>query len=86
MSVSLPDELTCKDVVELVTRYDDGALDADDRRRFDLHLASCDACVTYYDQLRQVARLAGALDDDAPVDPAVEVALLSAFRTTHPAR
>jgi predicted anti-sigma-YlaC factor YlaD len=67
-------------VVELVTRSDDVALDVDDRRRFDEHLASCDACVTYYDQLRQIARLAGALDDDAPVDPAVEAALLSAFR------
>ena len=80
MTVDLPDELTCRDVVDLVTQYDEGVLDDRDRRLFEEHLAICEACVTYYEQLRQVVRVAGTLAEDAPVDPAVEAALRAAFR------
>jgi anti-sigma factor RsiW len=82
MSLVLPRHLTCKEVVELVTRYDDGGLDDDDRGRFEEHLATCGACVTYYDQMRLTVRAVGAHDHDhdAPVDPLIERALLSAFR------
>jgi anti-sigma factor RsiW len=84
VSVTIPDEMSCRELVELITRYDDGDLDQADRRRFDEHLTICDACVTYYDQLRQVARVTGQLDDDAPVDPEVVAALLAAFRGAGP--
>jgi len=80
MSLVLPRHLTCKEIVELVTRYDDGGLDDADRARFEEHLATCGACVTYYDQMRQTVRAVCALDHDAPLDPIIELSLLSAFR------
>ena len=91
MSLVLPRHLTCREIVELVTRYDDGDLDVADRGRFEEHLATCGACVTYYDQMRQTTDAIGALDTgnadgddgddgDSPLDPLVERSLLSAFR------
>ena len=84
MSLVLPRHLTCKEVVELVTRYDDGDLEDADRARFEEHLATCGACVTYYDQMRLTVDAVGAHardhDHDAPLDPMIERALLSAFR------
>ena len=35
-------ELTCHEVVEVVTHYLDGALDPGDRARFDEHLRDCE--------------------------------------------
>jgi anti-sigma factor RsiW len=85
MSLVLPHHLTCQELVELVTRYSDGGLDEADRARFEEHLATCGACVTYYDQMRQTVDAVGALDaldhdHDAALDPLVERSLLSAFR------
>jgi anti-sigma factor RsiW len=86
MSLVLPHHLTCKELVELVTRYDDGGLDDADRARFEEHLATCNACVIYCDQMRQTVGAVCALDHqldhelDAPLDPIVERSLLSAFR------
>jgi anti-sigma factor RsiW len=85
MSLVLPRHLTCQEIVELVTRYHDGDLDAADRARFEEHLATCGACVTYDDQMRRTVDALGALDesgDAAPdsLDPLVERSLLSAFR------
>lgn len=82
MSIVLPLHLTCKQIVELVTRYAEGGLDDDERARFEEHLATCGACVTYYDQMRQTADLVCRLDHDhdKTLDPLVESALLRAFR------
>jgi anti-sigma factor RsiW len=73
------DELTCQELVELVTDYLDGAMPADDVRRFDAHLTFCDGCTTYLDQFRQTIDLAGRLTPDA-VDPDTEAVLLDTFR------
>ena len=82
MSLVLPRHLTCKEIVELVTRYDEGGLEDADRARFEEHLATCGACVTYYDQMRRTVDAVCALDHDhgAPLDPIVERSLMSAFR------
>jgi anti-sigma factor RsiW len=61
VSLVLPRHLTCREIVELVTSYDDGDLDATDCGRFEEHLATCGACVTYYDQMRQTSDAIGAL-------------------------
>ena len=77
--MSPADELTCQQVVELVTAYDEGALADDVRRRFEEHLGSCDACVTYCDQLRHAGQIACRLahEHDAPLEPALEAMLLA---------
>jgi anti-sigma factor RsiW len=75
-------ELTCKDLVELVTDYLDGALTAGELERFEEHLVYCGPCVTHVEQMRETIRVAGALSED-DLDPAVADELLSAFRGWH---
>jgi len=72
--------LSCQELVELVTDYLEGALDDRDRRAFEGHLAGCDGCTEYVEQLRTTIRLTGTL---TPADLSVdaEAALLQAFRS-----
>jgi len=73
------DELTCQQLVELVTEYLEGALPPSERGRFEAHLADCDGCPTYVEQMRQTIIALGALaDHDLPAP--TKAALLRAFR------
>jgi anti-sigma factor RsiW len=80
VSIVLPMHLSCRELVELVSAYLDGALGPEDRARFEQHLVSCGACVTYVDQMRETIRLAGTLAEEG-ADPEAERALLAAFRS-----
>jgi anti-sigma factor RsiW len=71
--------LSCRELVELVTDYLEGALAPADALRFEAHIATCDGCTVYLAQLRQTIELTGTLTVDA-VSPAAELALLDAFR------
>ncbi len=72
-------ELTCKELVELVTDYLEGALAPEERRRFESHVAACPDCATYLEQMRETIRLTGALrEEDVPIE--AQAALLLAFR------
>ena len=71
-------ELECREVVELVTDYLEGALSRRDRRRFEAHLAGCPHCTEYLAQLRQTIEETGSLRTD-DVEPAVLDELLDAF-------
>ena len=63
------EDLTCKEVVEIVSDYLEGALSAEDRARFDAHLAACDGCTTYVEQMRETIRLTGMLtEEQVPVE------------------
>jgi anti-sigma factor RsiW len=53
--------LVCREVVELVTAYLEGALPRRDRRRFEAHLAVCPNCAEYLAQMRATIRLTGRL-------------------------
>ena len=57
-------ELTCQELVELVTDYLENALSLSERERFEQHLAICPGCVTYVDQFRETVRLTGELRED----------------------
>jgi predicted anti-sigma-YlaC factor YlaD len=72
-------QLTCKELVELVTDYLEGALSLSDRRRFDEHLTTCPYCQIYLDQMRQTIRTLGHLPEEAVPPEALE-ALLARFR------
>jgi anti-sigma factor RsiW len=72
-------EITCRELVELVTDYLEGALPADELVRFEEHLATCDWCVSYLDQMRQTRRALGALAEDS-ISSEARDALLHAFR------
>lgn len=56
----LPDELACREIVDLVTGYLDGVLAPDWRARFEEHLSECDGCSEYLRQIRlTIAALKG---------------------------
>jgi anti-sigma factor RsiW len=73
------DPLVCREFVELVTDYLEGALPDHERARFEAHLADCDGCTAYLEDMR---RLIGSLHDapEPPPDSATREALLRAFR------
>jgi anti-sigma factor RsiW len=55
-------ELACQEMVELVTDYLEGALSRSQRRRFDAHLAKCEHCTEYLEQMRATILLTGRLE------------------------
>jgi anti-sigma factor RsiW len=76
-----PEELVCRQLVEVVTDYLEDALPAAERARFEAHLAECPYCTEYVEQMRTVTRTLGGLaaSEDA-LTPASRDALLDAFR------
>ena len=77
--MNAPNELTCRELVELVTEYLEGALPAAERMRFEAHLAECEGCTTYLEHMQQTIRLLGCLSEDH-VSPEAQEKLLGAFR------
>ena len=73
-------ELTCQELVELVTDYLEDALAPAERARFEKHLAMCDGCRAYLEQLRDTRRVVGTLTEDH-LTPRTRDDLLAAFRT-----
>jgi anti-sigma factor RsiW len=74
------EQLSCQELVELVTDYLEGALSAEERARFDTHLEPCDGCRNYVEQIKVTIELTGRLTT-SDLEPAAEAALLGAFRT-----
>jgi len=72
-------ELTCKELVEIVTDYLEGAMPAEDRARFDAHLSVCEGCTRYLQQMRETIRLTGMLTEEQLPEDQKE-RLLEAFR------
>jgi predicted anti-sigma-YlaC factor YlaD len=73
------EELSCREVVEILGDYLDGAMAPADRVRLEEHLADCDGCTAYLEQLRVTIRLSGRLSEEA-VSPETMGPLLEAFR------
>lgn len=49
-------ELTCREMVELVSDHLEGALTLAERALFERHLADCPHCVAYLEQIRATIR------------------------------
>ena len=81
MRILSPD-LVCRELVELVTDYLEGRLPARTRRRFERHLAKCEGCTAYVEQLRQTVAATGILRVE-DLDPELRDRLLAAFRGWH---
>ena len=76
-------ELSCAELVELVTEYLEGGLAPEERRRFDEHVAVCEGCAAYLEQMRATIATTGRLrETDLP--PPLEERLLDAFRGWRP--
>lgn len=75
------DDLPCRDLVEVVTAYLDGALADGDRARFEAHLAACEDCVRYVDQIRvTIGGTRRSAGQAAPVSPELRDGVRRAFR------
>ncbi len=73
------EELSCREVVEILGDYLDGAMTPEDRVRLEQHLADCEGCTAYLEQLRVTIRLSGRLSEEA-VSSETMAPLLEAFR------
>jgi anti-sigma factor RsiW len=73
------EQLSCQELVELVTDYLEGALPPEERARFEEHVGRCGGCGVYLDQMRRTVELVGHLPRQA-VSPEAERRLLEAFR------
>lgn len=71
--------LICREVIELLTDYVEDALPAKERRRVEAHLATCDGCTTYLEQVRKTIRLTGMLTEEQ-IPEEEKRRLLAAFR------
>lgn len=77
--MKLSNDLTCVELVAIVTDYLEGALSARDRERFEQHLVFCDGCANYLDHMRKTISVTGRLTED-DLAPATAADLLDAFR------
>ena len=71
--------LSCQELVELVTDYLEDGLPAPERARFDAHIAGCEDCTAYLEQMRTTIVLTGRLRAEELSPESVE-SLLEAFR------
>ena len=72
-------EMSCRELVRLITDYLEGKLSVRDRRRFDRHLRGCDGCTTYVEQMRETVRVTGVVVEEA-LSPEARRELLAVFR------
>lgn len=57
--------VVCREAVELVTDYLEGALSPQDRARFEAHLAQCPHCTRYLEQMRETIAALGRVEPEA---------------------
>ncbi len=70
-------ELVCQEMVELITDYLEGGLSRAQRRRFEAHIAKCEHCTEYLEQMRATIRLTGSLrTEDLTPEMSAEFAAL----------
>jgi len=72
-------QISCQELVEVITDYIEGTLPEDDRERFDAHLEQCDGCRIYLDQMRRTIAVVGRLSEES-LDPRTRGELVQAFR------
>jgi anti-sigma factor RsiW len=77
--VSTAAAMSCKEFVELVTDYFEGALSDADVRRFEQHIEDCFWCGRYLEQMRATIETVGRIEEDS-ISPDARDALLHAFR------
>lgn len=78
-------ELTCQELVELVTEYLEHTLPPIDVARFEAHLSGCTGCTNYVEQARRTIDLTGRLTEDSlPPPPAPNCSTPSAAGKTTP--
>lgn len=72
-------ELSCKELVEIITEYLEGTLPPPERIRFEAHLKDCEGCRNYLGQMRQTIHAVGTLSGES-LAPTAQQELLQLFR------
>jgi anti-sigma factor RsiW len=72
------DQVSCKELVEIITGYLEGSLPVVERARFEAHLETCQGCRTYLEQMRQTIAVLGELKEET-LDPQSRDDLLRLF-------
>jgi anti-sigma factor RsiW len=75
----MPSQLVCRQAIELMSDYLEGSLSRRDRRRLEKHLALCDACTAYLEQMRATIAASGVVEPDGLAPEALET-LTELFR------
>jgi hypothetical protein len=75
----ISEDLTCQELVELVTEYLEGSLPPEDRDRFEQHVILCDGCAYYLEQMRTTIAVTGSLSEES-ITPQAQESLLHVFR------
>lgn len=79
MSVARPQDIACRELVEILTDFLEGALDERARTQVEQHLVLCSGCAEYLRQLRATIGATRRLaEEDLPEK--VKESLLDAFR------
>jgi anti-sigma factor RsiW len=72
-------QLICQEVVEVITDYLEGAMDAELHSAFEAHLAGCPHCTHYLEQIEAMIRVAGTIEPQA-LSSEFQAGLVEAFR------
>ena len=70
----------CRQAVELVTDYLEGALTPDERARFEAHLAGCPHCTEYLREMRLTIAAMGRVEPES-LSPAARGDLVALYRS-----
>lgn len=73
-------DITCRELVEVITDFLEGALPVEQRDLVERHLAMCTWCQTYLDQMRDTLAAAGRLREEDVPAPVLD-ALAQMFST-----
>jgi len=77
---SRPEDISCREIVQIVNDYVEGVLPVGEREAVELHLNLCDGCTDYLRQLRLSIALTGEVPADA-LPSELEEELCLAFRS-----
>ena len=72
-------QISCQELVEVVTDYLEGKLSPEEAAVFEAHLELCDGCRFYLDQMRVTIAAVGRIEE-SDVPPDMRDTLLAAFR------
>ena len=70
--MALVKDINCREAVSLIGNYLDGRLPRRERHRLERHLAGCDACQAYLEQMRATIILTGQVGPEDLSDQALD--------------
>ena len=77
--MSAQDEMTCRELIEVLTDYLEDALPPRDRERLEEHLETCPYCAEYVEQMRLTIDSLGGISEES-IAPEKREEQLAAFR------